>query len=226
MPTATAKVAMCTDTSAFCFPLFLCLAGLDVELDSELRPWLLEVNVCPSLAVCGSIDSIYSFDTEFDSCLSIDLVKACAFLCWLWNLALKASKTDTMSQTLLNNLLVDTLNLVGVDATIGRCAPNNDVFADLVEMYARRGAFRLAYPTGRMEWCALCRSHALFLHAARDSWSLKIGCVVLSFAPWLSCAVRNVDQLSAFYAVSEGDIDVCRAAQQAASRLAAQLGAT
>lgn len=66
--TTAARVARCAARSHPCSFFFLrlvvvhCLAGLDIELDSALRPWLLEVNVCPSLAVRGNNDDqIYLF---------------------------------------------------------------------------------------------------------------------------------------------------------------------
>jgi len=103
---------------------------LDIELDASLRPWLLEVNVCPSL---------------------------------------EASKSDTMSQSLLNNLVVDTLNLVGIpvkskrsaSATRGvaaACTGDDSRVSILLEALKRRGDFRLGYPKG---WSQLGRRPVL-----------------------------------------------------------------
>lgn len=114
-----------------CFELY----GFDILLDSALRPWLLEVNVCPSLSSGSKLDQ---------------RVKT-ALMCDLFTLVGAPLPDDSLKPTQSKNSHEQrkALKRLQCAKVLSLDAADRDLLEALSDEFNRTGAFDLLFPLSR-----------------------------------------------------------------------------
>lgn len=111
------------------------LLGFDVILDRKLRPWLLEVNLSPSLAVDSPLDLLIKSTLLSDA---FNLIGVRAFD--------RKSTDDSQIRARIKAKRAD--SQAGETLTENLC---RDLLRDTLEEYSRRGHFLRLYPSSRSD---------------------------------------------------------------------------
>ena len=137
-PAINANLQKCPGNRTSCFELF----GFDILIDAKLKPWLLEVNILPSLS------SSSPFDKTIKTILICDILTLVGIRGYDKKKVHEGPPEDLKQLHELKSMSLEELAQIRVleEAKVSLTADELNVLMDHEDEFARKGNFSRAYP--------------------------------------------------------------------------------